>query len=106
MFAIDTKKPKAKKIIPTKNKWVNAEGLVVVEYDESGSIGKRYLRAAEAGTPYCITVDHDTLKNNTVTVRDRDTEKQIRVPVEKLHDTLHQLLNKELLFAKAGKLVA
>ncbi len=82
------------------------EKYFVVEYDESGSIGKRYLRAAEAGTPYCITVDHDTLKNNTVTVRDRDTEKQIRVPVEKLHDTLHQLLNKELLFAKAGKLVA
>ncbi len=49
-------------------------------YDEKGSIGKRYRRMDEAGTPYCITVDGDTLADGTVTVRDRDTLEQIRIP--------------------------
>jgi len=52
--------------------------------DGSGSIGKRYRRMDEVGTPYCITVDHDTLKNNTVTVRDRDSMKQERVKIKEL----------------------
>jgi len=47
-------------------------------YDEGGSIGRRYARMDEVGTPFCITVDHDTLKDNTVTIRDRDTTKQVR----------------------------
>ncbi|NBC18718.1 MAG: glycine--tRNA ligase [Bacteroidetes bacterium] len=51
-------------------------------YDESGSIGKRYRRMDEAGTPYCITVDGDTLDDGTVTVRDRDTLEQVRIPKE------------------------
>ena len=50
-----------------------------VDYDEAGSIGKRYRREDEIGTPYCITVDFDTLEDNTVTVRDRDTMEQIRI---------------------------
>lgn len=56
----------------------------LVDYDESGSIGKRYRRHDEIGTPYCITVDFDTLENNTVTVRDRDTMTQERVSVDQL----------------------
>ena len=54
------------------------------EYDESGSIGKRYRRQDEIGTPFCITVDFDTLEDNTVTVRDRDSMEQIRLSVDEL----------------------
>jgi glycyl-tRNA synthetase len=50
-----------------------------VFYDESGAVGRRYRRQDECGTPYCITVDYDTLKDNTVTIRDRDTMKQERI---------------------------
>jgi len=51
-------------------------------YDEKGAIGRRYRRQDEAGTPFCITVDGDTLATNTVTVRERDTCDQVRIPVE------------------------
>ena len=51
-------------------------------YDVTGSIGKRYRRQDEIGTPYCVTVDFQTLEDNTVTVRDRDTMEQIRVSVD------------------------
>ena len=54
------------------------------EYDETGSIGKRYRREDEIGTPYCVTVDFDTLEDNTVTIRDRDTMEQIRVKIDEL----------------------
>ena len=57
-----------------------------VEYDETGSIGKRYRRQDEIGTPYCITVDFDTLKDDTVTVRERDSMKQIRIKAAKLQE--------------------
>ncbi len=53
-------------------------------YDDSGSIGRRYARMDEIGTPWCITVDFDTLKDKTVTVRDRDTKEQKRVKIEEL----------------------
>ena len=56
----------------------------MVEYDETGSIGKRYRRQDEIGTPYCITVDFDTETDGSVTVRDRDTMQQERVKVEDL----------------------
>ncbi|MBO5195953.1 MAG: glycine--tRNA ligase [Clostridia bacterium] len=55
-----------------------------VEYDEAGSIGKRYRRQDEIGTPFCITVDFDTLEDNCVTLRDRDTMEQIRIAVSEL----------------------
>ena len=54
------------------------------DYDESGSIGKRYRRQDEIGTTYCITVDFDTLEDGTVTVRDRDTMEQVRVKIDEL----------------------
>lgn len=56
----------------------------VCNYDEAGSIGKRYRRQDEAGTPYCVTIDFDTLENDTVTVRDRDTMEQVRMPIADL----------------------
>jgi len=54
------------------------------EYDEAGSIGKRYRRQDEIGTPLCVTVDFDTEEDNSVTVRDRDTMEQIRLPIDEL----------------------
>ena len=56
------------------------------EYDETGSIGKRYRREDEIGTPYCVTIDFDTLNDNTVTIRDRDTMEQIRIKIDDLED--------------------
>ena len=58
------------------------------QYDEKDAIGRRYRRQDAIGTPICITVDHDTLNDNTVTVRYRDTMAQDRVPVEKLHEVI------------------
>ena len=54
------------------------------DYDEAGSIGKRYRREDEIGTPYCVTVDFDTLEDDTVTIRDRDTMEQIRLKIDEL----------------------
>ena len=56
------------------------------DYDEAGSIGKRYRRQDEVGTPYCITVDFDTLEDNTVTIRDRDTMEQIRININEIEN--------------------
>ena len=60
------------------------------EYDEAGSIGKRYRREDEIGTPYCVTVDFDTLEDNTVTVRDRDTMEQVRVNINDLEKWIEE----------------
>ncbi|MCD6571673.1 MAG: glycine--tRNA ligase, partial [Thermoplasmata archaeon] len=54
---------------------------LIVYYDDSGTIGRRYARMDEIGTPFCITVDHQTIEDNTITVRDRDTTKQIRLKI-------------------------
>lgn len=68
-------------------------GEFTCSYDESGSIGRRYLRAAMQGTPFCVTVDGQTLEDETVTIRDRDTEEQVRVKTSELSGKLHTLLN-------------
>lgn len=73
--------------------------------DLSGSVGRRYARADEIGIPYCLTVDFDCKKNKDVTIRDRDSTKQIRIKRKDLKDTLRQLLNKEINFEEAGKLI-
>ena len=57
-----------------------------VEYDETGSIGKRYRRQDEIGTPYCVTIDFDTIEDNCVTIRDRDTMEQVRVNIDELEN--------------------
>ncbi|MBS1514842.1 MAG: glycine--tRNA ligase [Bacteroidetes bacterium] len=59
-----------------------------VFYDESGAVGRRYRRQDENGTPYCITVDSETLENNTVTVRDRDSMEQIRISIDQIRNFL------------------
>jgi glycyl-tRNA synthetase len=74
-------------------------------YDEADSIGRRYARADEIGVPFAITLDYDTLKDQSVTIRDRDTTAQIRIKIADLAPTLRKLLSKELKFREAGKLI-
>lgn len=62
----------------------------MTQYDESGSIGKRYRRQDEIGTPYCVTVDDDTINNGTVTLRDRDTMEQIVLKINELVDYIKE----------------
>ena len=69
---------KAKEVESLLNKRFN------VVYDDTGSIGKRYRRQDAIGTPFCVTVDFDTLEDNAVTIRDRDSMEQIRLPIEKV----------------------
>lgn len=64
-------------------------------YDEQQSIGKRYARHDEVGTPYCLTIDHQTLQDNTVTIRDRDTTKQERISVDAALNIVTKRLNAE-----------
>ena len=61
-----------------------------IEFDESQSIGKRYRRQDEIGTPYCITFDFDSVEDNKVTVRDRDTMEQERIAIADLNDYLKE----------------
>ena len=60
------------------------------DYDEAGSIGKRYRREDEIGTPYCVTIDFDTLEDNCVTIRDRDTMEQVRVKIDELENWIEE----------------
>ncbi|KKQ67167.1 MAG: Glycine-tRNA ligase [Candidatus Daviesbacteria bacterium GW2011_GWA2_38_24] len=62
----------------------------MVSWDDRGNIGKRYASQDEAGTPFCITIDFDTIKDDTVTVRDRDTATQVRVRIDKLIDYISE----------------
>ena len=63
-----------------------------VVYDDTGSIGKRYRRQDAIGTPFCITVDFDTENDNSVTIRERDSMKQVRLPIDKVKDYLEEAL--------------
>ncbi len=76
-----------------------------VEYDESGSIGRRYARADEIGTPLGVTVDYRTLKDNTVTIRDRDTWRQVRNKIDELSALFHSYFCCKIEFEKLGQLV-
>lgn len=68
-------------------------GEFVCQYDKTSSIGKRYRRADEVGTPYCLTIDHDTLEDGTFTIRDRDSMEQDRYTLEEAIDFLSEKLN-------------
>ena len=63
------------------------------EFDDRGTIGKRYRRQDAIGTPFCVTVDHDSLKDHCVTVRDRDTMEQVRVPISELRAMIDKKVN-------------
>lgn len=78
------------------------EGFMV-EYDEAGSIGRRYARADEVGVPLGITVDYDTLKDDTVTIRDRDSWRQVRSKIEDLPDLLRKYFRRKVNFEGLGR---
>jgi glycyl-tRNA synthetase len=64
----------------------------MTQYDDAQSIGRRYRRQDEIGTPYCVTVDFDTLNDEAVTIRERDEMTQVRVPIANLVDALREKL--------------
>jgi glycyl-tRNA synthetase len=68
------------------------KGKFVVTWDDRGNIGKRYAAQDEIGTPFCITIDFQTMDDDTVTIRDRDTAKQTRIEVDKIENYLHHKL--------------
>ena len=70
------------------------------KYEEKDTIGKRYRRQDAIGTPYCITVDHDTLQDNTVTLRDRDTMEQHRVNISDLRSIIEDKVSLTSLLKK------
>ncbi len=71
---------------------------MVCVYDESGSIGKRYLRANSDGIPYCLTIDYDSIQKKDLTIRDRDTEAQIRVKISDLPNIIRDLVTNKIKF--------
>jgi glycyl-tRNA synthetase len=70
------------------------------QFDEKDSIGKRYRRQDAIGTPFCVTVDHQTMEDNTVTIRYRDTMEQVRVPIDQLKSIISEKVNLKRLFEK------
>jgi len=70
----------------------------VAGYDDAQSIGRRYRRQDEIGTPFCVTIDFESLEDKAVTIRERDTMNQIRIPIEVLRATLTAKLAGEPLF--------
>ena len=95
------KQPEYEKVAKEIVKDLQSEFNVV--YDKSGSVGRRYSRNDEIGTPYCITIDDESLKHKDVTIRDRDSTLQIRVKIKYLKDVLRKLINNEISFLDAGK---
>ncbi len=75
---------------------------ILAEYDDSGAIGRRYRRQDEIGTPFAITVDYETKETQTVTIRDRDSMKQVRVPVAQVPEIITGLVNGSRKFSEIG----
>ena len=75
---------------------------ILAEYDDSGAIGRRYRRQDEIGTPFAITVDYETKETNTVTLRERDSMKQVRIAIDRLPAIIPALVNGTVTFATLG----
>ncbi len=71
---------------------------ILAEYDDGGAIGRRYRRQDEIGTPFAVTVDYETKDNNSVTLRDRDTLSQVRIPISRLTETVGDLIGGRIMF--------
>ena len=71
-----------------------------LQYDAKDAIGKRYRRQDAIGTPYCVTIDHDTKDDQMVTIRERDSMSQERVPISSLHETLDKAVSMRHLLKK------
>lgn len=90
VFPLMGKEELTSKSIPI-DETLRKEGIITY-YDESGSIGRRYARMDEVGTPFCITVDYESLEDDSVTIRDRDSKEQVRVKVAEVSDVVKKLL--------------
>jgi|TARA_B100002003_G_scaffold247778_1_gene280040 glycyl-tRNA synthetase len=90
------KRPELVKVAETIKE--DLEKAFIIDFDTRGSIGKRYLRSSTAGTPYAITIDYESLEKDDVTLRDRDTEKQVRIKIGNLKDILRKLSLEEIKF--------
>jgi len=77
-----------------------------VVYDKSGSIGRRYARNDEIGTPFCITIDQDSLKKKDVTIRDRDTTDQIRIKIKDLKEIFRKIIHENKKLSDFGKIIS
>ncbi len=91
IFPLLRNKPKL--VQKAKEIFNNLKTKYMCEFDDNGNVGKRYRRQDEIGTPYCITVDFDSLENNDVTVRDRDSMEQERIKVDKLEEYFRNKFN-------------
>lgn len=91
VFPLLKNKPKLVKL--AREIYTSLKQDYMCEFDDNGNIGKRYRRQDEIGTPYCLTIDFDSLKKDDVTVRDRDTMKQERIKIKKLKDYLEDKLS-------------
>jgi glycyl-tRNA synthetase len=89
VFPLTKKEPVAK---VARDLYDELKGDYRVFYDDSGAIGRRYRRQDEAGTPFCVTVDFDSLEDKQVTVRDRDTMEQERIPIGAVRERLQALI--------------
>ena len=94
---LDTKAAEVQKMLACKG--------FMTDFDETGSIGRRYARADEAGVQLGITMDYDTLKDETVTIRDRDSWQQVRTPIKDLPALLHGYFQGKINFNDLGKLI-
>jgi glycyl-tRNA synthetase len=94
---LDTKAKDVQKLLA-------CEGFMT-EYDETGSIGRRYARADEAGIQLGITIDYDTLTDGTVTIRDRDSWQQVRTPITELPQLLHKYFESKANFTDLGSII-
>ena len=94
---LDTKASEVQKLLAN-------EGFMV-DFDETGSIGRRYARADEAGVALGITIDYETLENGTVTVRDRDSWQQVRTQINTLPELLHKYFQGKINFESLGQLI-
>jgi glycyl-tRNA synthetase len=81
------------------------ESGLYIFYDEGGSVGRRYARSDEAGTPIAVTVDYETLENETVTLRDRDSWQQVRTPLQELPGLLKDYFSYRKEFPELGTLI-
>jgi glycyl-tRNA synthetase len=81
-----------KLVPPARQVWDLLRPRFMTQYDDAQSIGRRYRRQDEVGTPYCVTIDFDTLEDQAVTIRERDSMEQVRVPIAGLAAALREKL--------------
>ena len=91
--ASSTTKDQSARAIGAKEIYKSLKPYFMTAWDDRGNIGKRYFAQDEAGTPYCITVDFQTLEDNTVTIRDRDSAKQERLSIDKLSEYISKSIS-------------